>query len=51
MGQKEAEAEVVKILKDVEGQLSDGYAFYCEVDDRLKEIAERIVKSVDLLLF
>lgn len=53
MGQKHAVAEVVRILKDVEEQLSDGYIFYCEeeVDDRLKEIAERIVNSIHLLLF
>lgn len=48
MDREKAIVKVVEILKDVEGQLSDGYIFYCEdeVEDRLREIAETIVDSI-----
>lgn len=50
MDRQEAITTVVDILKDVEGQLSDGYIFYIdgemEVEECLKEIAERIVNDI-----
>ena len=40
------EEKVVTILKDYEDALSDGYGYYCEEDETLKEIAKKVVKAV-----
>jgi len=44
---------IVKILKDNEGGLSDGYEYYCgrknSVDKALKEIAIEIITNLNSL--
>jgi len=47
--EEEKVKEIVKILYDYEGMLSDGYEFYAgknDVDKLLREIALDILKSV-----
>lgn len=41
--------KIVKILKDYEGQLSDGYHFYSydDSDETLEEIAKEILKVIE----